>query len=93
MNYNLSTNYEDFLFQQGACYKALELFTQQQGITSEGYCQVYHIMLANQRRYKPLFVVDASMGIKIGHFLDNLFQNFCNDLAEYTSKRVPISKA
>jgi hypothetical protein len=37
--------------------------------------------------------VDPAMGIKIGRFLDNLFQNFCNDLAEFAFEREPLQKA
>jgi hypothetical protein len=92
MNYHLPANYEDFLFQLAACYKALELFTRQQGIASEGYRRAYRIMSADRRRYRPLFTVDPSMGIKIGRFLDNLFQNFCSDLAEYASDRNALQK-
>jgi hypothetical protein len=33
------------------------------------------------------------MGIQIGRFLDNLFQNFCNDLAEYAFNKEPLRRA
>lgn len=94
MNYNLPSNYEDFLFQLDACYKALELFTHQRGLTLEGYRQAYRIMSSSdRRRYWPLFTVDPAMGIKIGQFLDNLFQNFCNNLAKLTFDQEPLRKA
>jgi hypothetical protein len=64
MNYNLPTNYEDFLFQLSACYKALELFTRQAGSTSKGYCRAYQIMSIDQRQYMPLFTVDQQWASK-----------------------------
>jgi hypothetical protein len=93
INYNLPSNYEDFLFQLDACYRALELFTCQRGIASEGNHCAHQIMSTDRRRYRPLFTVDPAMGIKIGRFLDNLFQNFCNDLAEFAFEQEPLQKS
>jgi hypothetical protein len=93
MNYHLPSNYEDFLFQLDACYRASEVFTCERGIASEGYRKAYQIMSSDRRRYRPLFMVDPAMGIKIGRFLDNLFQNFCNDLAEYAFEKEPLRRA
>jgi hypothetical protein len=93
MNNNLPVNYKDFLFQLSACYKALKLFTRQRGIASEGYRRAHRIMSVDRRRYSPLFTVDPSLGIKTGQFIDKLFQNFCNDLAEYSSELNLIQKA
>jgi hypothetical protein len=54
MNYNLPSNYKDFLFQLNACYKALELFTHQSGIALEDNRRTHQIMSADRRRYRPL---------------------------------------
>ena len=43
--------------------------------------------------YHPLFATDPLMGVKIGRFLDNIFQNFVGDFSEYIYERRPIGSA
>ena len=93
MNFFLPTKYEDFLVQLETTYKFLELFTRRKGIASSGYRKAYRIMSEDKRRYRPLFTVDPSMGIRIGRYLDNIFQNFCIDLSDYAFKKEPIKRS
>jgi hypothetical protein len=93
MNFFLPKQYEDFLIQLEMTYKFLELFTCRKGVASSGYWKAYRIMSKDKRRYRPLFTVDPSMGIRIGRCLDNIFQNFCIDLSNYAFKKEPIKRA
>jgi hypothetical protein len=38
-------------------------------------------------------MADATLGVKIGRFLDNVFQNFCANLSEYIFERDPLPSA
>jgi hypothetical protein len=93
MNFHIPTSFADFMVQLETCYQTLELFISQRGIASVGYCLAYKIMSADTRRYRPLFAADPSLGVKVGRFLDNVFQNFCSDLADFSFDRDPIRSA
>lgn len=93
MNFFLPATYEDFIVQLETAFKFLELFTRRKGIASEGYRKAFRVMSEDKRRYRPLFTVDPTMGIRIGRYLDNIFQNFCIDLADYAFESEPIKRA
>jgi hypothetical protein len=91
MNYFLPPSFEDFMIQLSTCYRSLELFTTRyKGIASEGYRTAHQIISMQSIRYCPLFATDPLMGVKIGRFLNNIFQNFVGDLSEYLYKWKPI---
>jgi hypothetical protein len=50
-------------------------------------------MSEDTRRYRPLFASDPILGVKIGQFLDKVFQNFCSDLADFSFDRDLIRSA
>jgi hypothetical protein len=70
------------MIQLKTCYRTLKLFTSRKGIASTGYRLTFKSITENKKRYRPLFDTDPSLGVKIGRFLDNVFQNFCSDLSE-----------
>jgi hypothetical protein len=90
MNFYIPSSFADFMVQLETCYRTLELFTCRKGIASTGYRLAYNIMSEDTRQYRPLFASDPSLGVKIGRFLDNVFQNFCSDLADFLFDRDPI---
>jgi hypothetical protein len=81
------------MIQLETCYQTLELFTNRKGIASAGYRLAFKIITENKKRYRPLFDTDPSLGVKIGRFLDNVFQNFCSDLSEQIFDDDPIKSA
>jgi hypothetical protein len=89
-NYFLPSSFPDFMIQLEACFRTLELFTARRGIASKGYRLAHRLIQEQSVRYRPLFVADPTLGIKIGRFLDNVFQNFCSDLAEYVFDKDPV---
>jgi hypothetical protein len=93
MTFFLPAKYKVFLIQLEMTYKFLELFTCQKGVASSGYRKAYQIKSKDKRRYHPLFMVDLSMGIQIGRYLDDIFQNFCIDLPNYAFEKEPIKRA
>jgi hypothetical protein len=93
MNYFLPPSFEDFMIQLMTCVRSLELFTSYKGIASEGYRTAHRIISVQSIRYRPLFATDPLMGVKIGRFLDNIFQNFVGDFSEYIYERRPIGSA
>jgi hypothetical protein len=92
-NYFLPPSFPDFMIQLETCYKTLELFTCRSGIASRGYRLAYRLIHEQAVRYQPLFVANPTLGIKIGRYLDNVFQNFCSDVAEYVHDKDPIRGA
>jgi hypothetical protein len=90
MNFFLPASFEDFMIQLETCYQTLELFTNRKGIASAGYRLAFKIIAENKKWCRPLFDTDLSLGVKIGRFLDNLFQNFCSDLSEQIFADDPI---
>ena len=82
-NYFLPTTFPDFMIQLETCYRTLELFTSRRGIASKGYRLAFRLIQEQAVRYRPLFMSDPTLGIKIGRFLDNVFQNFCLDFSDY----------
>jgi hypothetical protein len=76
LNFFLPPSYKDFMTQLETCFRALELFTRHRGIAAEGYRSARRIISSQLVRYRPLFNSDPLMGVKIGRFLDNVFQNF-----------------
>jgi hypothetical protein len=89
-NYFLPQSFPDFMIQLETCYRTLELFTCRGGVASRGYRLAYRLIHEQSVRYRPLFTTDPTLGIKIGRYLDNVFQNFCADLAEYVNDRDPL---
>ena len=92
-NYFLPTTFPDFMIQLETCYRTLELFTSRRGIASKGYRLAFRLIQEQAVRYRPLFMSDPTLGIKIGRFLDNVFQNFCLDFSDYIFDRDPIRSA
>jgi hypothetical protein len=92
-NYFLPTTFPDFMIQLETCYRTLELFTARRGIASTGYRLAFWLIQEQAVRYRPLFLSDPTLGIKIGRFLDNVFQNFCLDFSDHIFKRDPIRSA
>jgi hypothetical protein len=74
-NYFLPTTFPDFMIQLETCFRTLELFTSRRGIASKGYRLAFRLIQEQAVRYRPLFRSDPTLGIKIGRFLDNVFQN------------------
>jgi hypothetical protein len=92
-NYFLPTTFPDFMIQLETCFKTLELFTARKGIASKGYRLAHRLIQEQSVRYRPLFLSDPTLGIKIGRFLDNIFQNFCLDFSDYIFTKDPIRSA
>jgi hypothetical protein len=92
-NYFLPTTFPDFMIQLETCFRTLELFTSRRGIASKGYRLAFRLIQEQAVRYRPLFRSDPTLGIKIGRFLDNVFQNFCLDFSDYVFDRDPIRSA
>jgi hypothetical protein len=66
MNYHLPSNYEDFLFQLDACYRALELFTCQRGIAAKGYQKPTRSCLWTDANSGPYSQRTNQWGYKLG---------------------------
>jgi hypothetical protein len=92
-NYFLPATFPDFMIQLETCFKMSELFTFTKGIASKGYWVAYRLIQGQAICYRHLFASDPTLGIKIGRLLDNVFQNFCGDLAEHIFDRDPIQSA
>ncbi len=92
-NFFLPMTFPDFMIQLETCYRTLELFTSRKGIASKGYRLAHRLIQEQAVRYRPLFLSDPTLGIKIGRFLDNVFQNFCLDFSEFIFERDPIRSA
>jgi hypothetical protein len=93
MNYFLPPSFEDFMIQLPTCYRSLELFTRYKGIASEGYLTAHQIISMQSIQYHPLFATGPLMGVNIGRFLDDIFQNFVGDFLEYLYEEKLIQRA
>jgi hypothetical protein len=82
------------MIQLETCYSVLELITAYGGGASQGYSQVYQLIHGQSIRYRPLFVADPTLGIKIGRFLDIVFDSFCHngsDRRELSVRKFPAA--
>jgi hypothetical protein len=71
----------------------LDLFSRKKGIASEGAVEMTRIIKKHYDKFRQHFKRDPLMGVRIGHFLDQTFQAFLNELAEFADERRPIEAA
>jgi hypothetical protein len=71
----------------------LDLFSRKEGIASEGAVQMTRIIAKHYDKFRQHFKRDPLMGVRISHFLDQTFQAFLNELAEFADERRPIEAA
>lgn len=71
----------------------LEALTHQQGIAIDGYLWGMDIIGRYWLQMYEELAKDNMFMAQFLRFLDMVFNNFCNDLAEYHSRRVPIESA
>jgi hypothetical protein len=84
---------ENFELQLHTCVDALEAFTCEGGIASEGYVQMANLIEENYSDYRSAFRADPFLGIRIGYFLDRVFQRFLDKLVHYVHKKKPLRSA
>jgi len=71
----------------------LEALTHRQGIAIDGYLRGLDIIGKHRLQMYEELAKDSMFMARFLHFLDMVFNNFCDDLAEYHTRRVPIESA
>jgi hypothetical protein len=84
---------ENFELQLHTCIDALEAFTCENGIASEGYVQMSNLIEENYSDYRSAFRSDPFLGIRMGYFLDRIFQRFLDKLVTYVHRSHPLRSA
>jgi hypothetical protein len=75
------------------CVKALELFTEREGIAVEGYIHGLNMIQNGRRLFKNFIADDPLFAVKFAYLLDRVFQNFVDRLGDFYTDRKPIRRA
>jgi hypothetical protein len=75
------------------CIKTLELFTEREGITVEGFLHGLEMIQRGQRLFKNFLAADPLLAVKFAYLLDRVFQNFVDRLGDFYQGRKPIKRA
>lgn len=83
----------DLEIQLQTCISFLDTLTSKEGIASEGYAYGLKILKRNWLMFQSLFDQDHLFGVRLGYFLDRVFQSFLSKLLSYQDKSEPILAA
>jgi hypothetical protein len=75
------------------CVKALELFTEREGIAVEGFLHGLDMIQKGRRLFKSFLSTDPLFAVKFAYLLDRVFQNFVDRLGDFYRDRRPIRNA
>jgi hypothetical protein len=59
----------------------------------EGYAQLANLIEENYSDYRSAFRADPFLGIRMGYFLDRVFQRFLDKLVQHVHKKRPLRSA
>jgi hypothetical protein len=93
LDYFVPTSLSDAETQLEMAVHLLEALTQRQGIATDGYLRGMDIIGRHQLQMYEELAKDNMFMARVLHFLDMVFNNFCDNLAEYHTRRVPIESA
>ncbi len=75
------------------CISFLDTLTATEGIASEGYTYGLKLVKKNWLMFQSLFDQDHLFGVRLGYFLDRVFQSFLSKLLSYQDENEPILAA
>jgi hypothetical protein len=93
LDYFVPTSLSDAETQLEMAVHLLEALTHRQGIAIDGYLRGLDIIAKHRLQMYEELAKDGMFMARFLHFLDLVFNNFCDDLAEYHTRRVPIESA
>jgi hypothetical protein len=93
LDYFVPTSLSDAETQLEMAVHLLETLTHRQGIAIDGYLRGLDIIGKHRLQMYEELAKDNMFMARFLHFLDMVFNNFCDDLAEYHTRRVPIESA
>ena len=93
LDYFVPTSLSDAETQLEMAVHLLEALTRRQGIAIDGYLRGLDLIGKHRLQMYEELAKDNMFMARFLHFLDMVFNNFCDDLAEYHTRRVPIESA
>jgi hypothetical protein len=93
LDYFVPTSLSDAETQLEMAVHLLEALTHRQGIAIDGYLRGLDIIAKHRLQMYEELAKDKMFMARFLHFLDVVFNNFCNDLAEYHTRSSPIESA
>jgi hypothetical protein len=93
LDYFVPTSLSDAETQLEMAVHLLEVLTHRQGIAIDGYLRGLDIIAKHRLQMYEELAKDNMFMARFLHFLDMVFNNFCDDLAEYHTRRSPIESA
>jgi hypothetical protein len=93
LDYFVPTSISDAETQLEMAVHLLEALTHRQGIAIDGYLRGLDIIGKHRLQMYEELAKDNMFMARFLHFLDMVFNNFCDDLAEYHTRRIPIESA
>lgn len=93
LDYFVPTSLNDAETQLEMAIHLLEALTHRQGIAIDGYLRGLDIIAKHRLQMYEELAKDNMFMARFLHFLDVVFNNFCNDLAEYHTRSRPIESA
>lgn len=89
----LAQTVTDLEIQLQTCIRFLDTMTANEGIASEGYTYGLKLLKKNWLMFQSLFDLDHLFGVRLGYFLDRVFQSFLSKLLSYQDESEPILAA
>jgi hypothetical protein len=93
LDYYVPTTISDAETQLEMSVLLLEALTSRQSIATDGYNRGLEILTKNRLQVHEELAKDPMFMARYLHFLDVVFNTFCEDLADYHTKRNPIDRA